>query len=366
MKRRTGVCFLAVMVVAIHVAAAGIRADDRAAEVLAKVKLSSGGTAWDGVRSIHVKAKFATGGLTGTAESWEDILSGRAREGFAIGPMKGVEGFDGKTAWSQDTSGQANADEGEDTRLRVASEAYRRTMAYWYPERRKGAIEYAGEKDEGGRHFHILRITPEGGRGFQIWVDAATWLIDRFVEKAALETRTTYFSDYRDVAGVKMAFATRLTNGETRYDQTVTAVSVDINVPIDDAMFAMPAAAPKDFTIAGGQTSTAVPFTLVNGHIYLQVKLDGQGPFLFMCDTGGANIVTPELAKSLGLASAGAIQGRGVGEKSEDVGLTKVRKLEVGEASLADQVFAVYPMGGLAEAEGVAAQGLIGYEVFKR
>ncbi|MGA2533728.1 MAG: aspartyl protease family protein [Candidatus Aminicenantales bacterium] len=340
--------------------------DDRAAQVLAKVKQASGGAAWDGIRSVHVKAKFATGGLNGTGESWEDTLSGRACERFALGPMKGVEGFDGKTVWSQDTSGQANADEGEDTRLRAASEAYRRTMAYWYPERREGVIEYAGEKAEGGRHFHVVRITPKGGRAFDIWVDGVTWLFDRVVEKAALETQTTYFSDYRDVAGVKMAFVTRRTNGETRYDQTVTAESVDINVPIDDTMFTMPAAAPKDFAIAGGLASTTVPFTLVNGHIYLQVKLDGQGPFLVLCDTGGANIVTPDVAKSLGLASAGAIQGRGVGEKSEDVGLTKVRKLEVGDASLADQVFAVYPLGGLAEAEGVAAQGLIGYEVFKR
>jgi thiol-disulfide isomerase/thioredoxin len=341
-------------------------ADDRAAQVLAKAKQASGGVAWDGLRSVHVKAKFTTGGLTGTAESWEDTLTGRAREGYVLGPMKGVEGFDGKTVWSQDASGQTNADEGEDTRLRAAGEAYRRTMAYWFPKRGEGLIEYAGEKVEGTRHFHVVRITPNGGRAFDLWIDAETWLFDRIVEKAALETQTTYFSDYRQVAGVKMAFATRRTTGETRYDQTITAESIDINVPIDDAIFMMPAAAPKDFAIAGGRTSTSVPFTLANGHIYLQVKLDGKGPFLFLCDTGGANIVTPEVAKTLGLASAGTIQGRGVGEKSEDVALTKVGKLEVGEASLADQVFAVFPLAGLAEAEGVAAQGLIGYEVFKR
>ena len=366
MSRKTCVFLLATIIVAAHPVAAGTGADKHALQILAKAKLASGGAAWDGIRTVHVKAKFVTGGLTGTAESWEDVLTGRAREGFALGPMKGVEGFDGKTAWSQDTSGQVNADEGEDTLLRTTGEAYRRTMAYWYPKRGEGVIEFAGEKGEGGRHFEVLRITPKGGRAFDIWVDTGTWLFDRIVEKTALETQTMFLSDYRDVAGVKVAFVTRRTNGETRYDQTMTAESVDINVPLDDTIFAMPAAAAKDFAIAGGRTSTTVPFTLANGHIYLQVRLDGKGPFLFLCDTGGANIVTPEVAKSLGLASAGAIQGRGVGEKSEDVGLTKVRKLEVGDASLTDQVFAVSPMGGLAEAEGVTAQGLIGYEVFKR
>jgi predicted aspartyl protease len=365
MSRKLGL-FLVVAVIALvgfRAAEAGQR-DVR--QVLEKAKQATGGKAWDAVRSVHTKAKLTTSGLSGTAEAWEDTLTGRSLTRFELGPVKGAEGFDGEVLWSQDSSGEARAEEGTDARLGAVDNAYRRTMAYWYPERWPGTVEDAGERRENGRTFRVVRITPQGGRPFEMWLDASTFLFDRVVEKAAIETQTTYFSDYRDVSGVKVPFVTRASNGETRYDQFFTAEKVEINVPLEEGMFSMPTAATRDFAIAGSRTSTSVPFMLVNGHIYLQVRLDGKGPFRFLCDTGGANIVTPELARSLGLETAGTLQGRGVGEKSEDVGLTKIKSLEIGGATLSNQVFAVYPLMDLAKAEGLLPQGLIGYEVFKR
>jgi len=199
-----------------------------------------------------------------------------------------------------------------------------------------------------------------------MWVDAATNLVDRVVEKAALETRTTFLSDYRTVHGVKVPFAIRSTNGETQYDQVLTVKSVEFNVPVEEAQFRMPPPPPADFSFAGGKKATTVPFELLNNHIYMQVKLNGKGPFRLLFDTGGANIVTPELARQLGLKTEGALQGRGVGEKSEDVALTRVGSVQVGEATVSNQVFAVFPLESFASAEGLPQSGLIGYEVLKR
>jgi hypothetical protein len=239
-------------------------------------------------------------------------------------------------------------------------------MAYWFPERWEGNIEYFGEKQESNRQFRIIRITPKDGRPFDIWIDATTYLFDRIVEKTAMETRTTFLSDYRQVSGVKVPFFSRSTNGEERYDQLGTTEKVEFNVPLKDEMFRMPLPPAPDFVIAGGKTSTTIPFELHNNHIYMQAKLNGKGPFELLCDTGGANIVTPELAKEIGLKYEGVLQGRGVGEKSEDVALTKIQTLQVGEATLSDQVFAVYPLSTLQNVEGLPMHGLIGYEVFKR
>jgi hypothetical protein len=55
-----------------------------------------------------------------------------------------------------------------------------------------------------------------------------------------------------------------------------------------------------------------------------------------------------------------------VGEKSEDVGLVKVDTLQLGDASLEQQVFAVFPMADFERVEGVPSGGLVGYEIFKR
>ena len=335
-------------------------------EILAKVKAASGGAAWDAIRTARATMTISIGGLTGTVEALDDVTLGRYVDRFKIGPMSGAEGFDGTVLWSQDASGQSRVEEGGDGRLGAANESYRRAYGFWNPERWPAQIEDAGTQEENGRHCLVVRITPKGGRPFDLWIDAATMLIDRTVEKTAIETRTTFETDYRTVGGVKMAFAARSTNGDPRYDQRTTVESVEFNVPAEDAAFKLPAPPPPDFSLAGGKTSTTVPFELLNNHIYVDVKLNGKGPYRLMCDTGGANVVTPELAKELGLSSEGAFEGRGVGEKSEDMGVTKVEKLQIGDATIANQVFLVFALGPFAAVEGAPQFGLVGYEVFKR
>ena len=337
-----------------------------AGEILAKAKQSSGGDAWDVIRTTYSKVNFSTGGLTGPAESWEDNLTGRYVERYQLGPASGADGFDGKMAWSQDSSGEPRPEGAEGARQAAADEAYRKTMAYWFPQRWTAQIECFGKKEEQGKAFDVLRITPQGGRPFDLWIDAVTHLIDHTVERAEIETRTTYFSDYRTVAGVKVPFAMRSTNGEQKYDQYITLEKVDFNVPIREAQYRMPEPPPPDFAIAGGKSSTNVAFELLNNHIYVEVKLNHKGPYQMLCDTGGANIITPTLAQELGLKSEGALQGRGVGEKSEDVGLVKIASVNVSDATLSNQVFAVYPMEALSAVEGIPIKGLIGYEMFKR
>ena len=337
-----------------------------AKDILAKSKQTMGGNAWDAIRTTHSVGKVSTGGLTGQSESWEDNLTGHYVDRYQLGPASGAEGFDGKVVWSTDTSGQPRLEGGDEARQAAMDEAYRRCFAYWFPERWPAQIEYSGEKEEQGKLFYVVRITPKDGRPFDMWIDPSTYLIDHTVEKADIETRTNYFSDYRTVNGVKVPFSGRSTNGDTKYDQFITLEKVDFNAPVQEAMFHMPAQPAPDFAIAAGKNSTSVHFDLINNHIYVQVKLNGKGPFRILCDTGGANIITPTVAKELGVKSEGALQGRGVGEKSEDVGLAKIQTLQVGDATLTDQLFAVYPMESFASIEGVEESGLIGYEVFKR
>lgn len=343
-----------------------VAAPQCAQEILAGSKQAAGGDVWDAIHTTHITAKLTTSGLTGQAESWENNLTGHYLERYQLGPTSGADGFDGKMVWSQDSSGEPRPEGAENARRGAADEAYRTAMAYWFPQRWPAQIECSGRKQEQGKTFDVLRITPEGGRPFDLWIDATTHLVDHTVEKADIETRTTYYSDYRTVNGLKVAFAVRSTNGEQQYDQFAAGEKVEFNVPIEEARFRMPQPPPPDFTIAGGKSSTTLPFELMNNHIYVEVKLNGKGPFRLLCDTGGANIVSPALAQELGLKAEGALQGRGVGEKSEDVGLVKMQVLSVGEATLANQVFAVFPMDAFSAVEGIEIKGLIGYEVFRR
>jgi hypothetical protein len=212
----------------------------------------------------------------------------------------------------------------------------------------------------------VLRITPRDGRPFELWVDAASGLFDRVVENDGTQTLTTHMSDYREVEGLKVPFAVRTGNGTERYDQRITVDSIVFNQPVEAAAFAMPAPPPADFSIANGASSLTVPFELLNNHLYVEVKLDGKGPFKLILDTGGANVITPEMARALGVKAEGKVEGHGVGEQSADMGFAKLGSIELGGITLRDQLFVVLDLGSLAAAEGVPQQGIVGYEVFKR
>src|SRR3990167_512200 len=136
------------------------------AALLAQAKAAAGGEAWNALQTMVWKTRIETGGMSGSAESWEDLLAARWVDRFELGPMKGAEGFDSERPWSQDSSGQSHFEEGGDEREGAANETYRRTLSFWFPDRRPGTVESAGERAEGERRFHVLRVTPSGGRPY--------------------------------------------------------------------------------------------------------------------------------------------------------------------------------------------------------
>jgi hypothetical protein len=355
------------LVVAVALAGSPLSRGAAAADpgaVLSRAKQATGGDRWDAVKTLVVRGKLRAGGLEGGVESWSDLRTGRNASRYVLGPAKGAEGFDGKRAWSQDDSGQVRIEGSADAREAAADEAYRTARAYWFPERWKARIEDGGEQRDDDRRFAVVRITPEGGRPFDLWIDERTGLPDRYAEQGATRLRTTFLSDYREVSGVRIPFQARSTTGDPKYDDVFTVEKVSLDEPIEDARFSPPPPPPPDYELAGDVTT--VPFELVNNHIYVDVRLNGKGPFRLLCDTGGANIATPELAKELGLQPEGALEGRGVGEKSEDVALARMRSVELGGVTLKDQLFMIFPLATLSAVEGVPVHGLVGYEVFKR
>lgn len=334
--------------------------------ILARAKAAQGGSAWDGVTSLVSTGTLAAGGLQGTLENLENLRTGANVAHTDLGGHKEASGFDGKTNWTQDGSGYSRPD-GSVTGLQSAANgAYLSARAYWFPERWQGKVTYLRGQREGERSFQVLEILPVGGHAFEVWVDEATGLFDRTVETVTGQTTTVFFTDYRAVGGLKLPFAQRITNGEVKYDTLIRLDAVRLDVPAEAARFAMPEPPAADSGLAGA--STTLPFEFIHNHIFVKIKLNGKGPFRVFLDTGGANVLTTEAAKALGLEAKGALQGGGAGENSEDFALTKVDKVELGGAWLERQPF--YVMGSVGywtrRKLGVEVDGIVGYEVFRR
>lgn len=358
----------------IHRAALGIglllaapagAAEDRAAAVLAAARAATGGAALAEIAAISQTATVQTSGLDGPAHALIDVRSGAYTDDYVLGPMKGAEGFDGAEVWSVDATGQPRTESGGEARANAVNTAYRNSLAYWFPERHKAAISYAGEKAAGGATYDLVRIVPEGGRPFTFWVDKATHLITRMQEQTETDLRTETYSDFRDVGGAKLPYRTVTSIGDPKYDQVAMLTRLTVLPGADAAKFRKPAPPPPDFTFPDGVAEVTLPIRLVSNHIYLDVTVGGRAvPFIF--DTGAINVLSKEWMRGLGVTDQGALPGSGVGEAKQEAGLARVGKIDVGGLVLRDQVFATLAWKDLQRLDGAQSAGLIGYEVAKR
>jgi hypothetical protein len=339
--------------------------DERAERVLREAASASGEAHWAGVQFVRVKAKIATSGLHGTVETLFDARTGRYRESQQLGPIEGADGFDGTIVWQQDDAGQTTLQGSEEAVRGAVNTAYQNARGYWHRERFPADIAYLRRQKVGADAFDVLRVVPKGGRPLEEWFDARSHLLARTVEQGATRTTTTDFNDYRRIQGALVAYAIRQTAGEQKYDSLVQVESVLPEASSPLSAFAAPASSKIDFGFSGDGGTTTVPFKLINNHIYVEVKLNDKS-YEFLFDTGGRNVITPTTARQLGLTSQGALQGSGVGEKSEDFGLTRVARVEIGHAHLDDQAFVVIALESFGAVEGLPIAGIVGYEVFKR
>ncbi len=336
-------------------------------EILDAYKTATGGGAWDGKVTMSTEFALAGYGLTGTGHAVNDLKTGRSESDYSMGPASGANGYDGINPWQKDMSGTVTLQQGGDAHVLAVNDAYRISGKWWQPDRGDAAIVDAGEKPCGAATCEVLTITPKGGKPFDAWFDSKTHLLTKTVEKQSSQTVTTTMSDYRPVDGVVLPYKILIDQGVgEKYLQTVTLTKVAFLGPQPDSTYAPPKVQVTDFSILGGAPQTEIPFQLINNHIYGEAKVNGKGPFVFIFDTGGRNLVTPPLAKQLGLKIEGKLPGTGAGEGVMEGGFTHVAELQVGNAVVKNQLFLVLPLDTLGAIEGEPMPGMVGYETFRR
>jgi len=329
--------------------------------ILAQAKQASGGDAWNGIRTLHIQSMTVSGGLTGSSDEWDDVRAGRYVTRYQLPLTSGADGFDGVSVWTQARGGHSYVLGDEDARQGAVNAAYQKSLAYWFPERGPATMEDAGPQREGGRTFDVLRLTPQAGRPFSMWIDQGTHLIDRFVEQQGEDVQIVRLLDYHTVEGVKLPFTVRTGDGDAQFDQVDTVQAVAINVPPAPDQFALPPPPVSDFRFRGGQTSTTVPFQLLDDKLMLPVRINGSGPFPAELDSGGNYILQPALAKKLGLTPQGSIKEGGGGEGFLTIGKVLVNSVDIGGLRLTDQVYKVFSLF-----KDAPEKTLVGLQIFQR
>ena len=145
------------------------------------------------------------------------------------------EGYDGRSGWSLTGNGVDNS---IDRAAVIETDFYRETrLAELYTR-----IKLIGKVKEGFRQVYLVEAVPKGGAAESLYFDAETGLlvrrdVTRITPKGSVRAEV-YFSDWRDVDGVKLPFKITQVLPKMRY--VITFDDVKQNVPVDDAMFRRP------------------------------------------------------------------------------------------------------------------------------
>ena len=304
-------------------------------------------------------------GLSGSVRSVFDLHTGHFIDTQALGLVRGTTGYDGHVPWMRDLSDAVTAQQGGDRIPLAVNQAYRNANRWWQPSHGGALITYAGRDSVDGATLHHLTVTPQGGKRFEAWFDAATHLLSRVDEAQAFMTIRTTYSDYRPQGRMQVPHRIVVDNGTGEANlQVLTLTRLGVTQALPATAYALPREAPTGAAIEGGHSVT-LPFRLLNNHIYIEAQVNGKGPYNFMIDTGGHTILTPRVIADLGLSSQGDAPALGAGEKVASSGYAKVGDISLGRLHLRDQVAITLDIYDPA-IEGLQVDGMLGAELFLR
>ena len=147
------------------------------------------------------------------------------------------EGFDGRTSWSV-TSNGLDVDNNVNRAAVIDADFYREIrLAELYSR-----IKLVGKVKEGFRQVYLVEAVPQGGAPENLYFDVESGLlvrrdVTRNTPNSSVRVEI-YFSDWRDVDGVKLPF--KITQILPKMRFVITFDDIRQNVPVDDAMFLRP------------------------------------------------------------------------------------------------------------------------------
>ena len=195
---------------------------------------------------------------------------GMSRMEFTIQGMTGIQAFDGTKTWRvMPFMGKKDPEVGTDEDNKNAQDDadFDGALVDW---KTKGhTIELAGKEPVEGADAYKLKVTKKSGNVEYYYLDAETYLLvkteaKRKTQGTEVEGETTY-SDYKDVDGLMQPFSMESGAKEMPQKRKFTFTKIELNVPLDDSHFAVPAgatgggapaAAATDTSKAGGTAAT--------------------------------------------------------------------------------------------------------------
>ena len=331
--------------------------------LLAHAREAAGGKAWDKINALSYQGSDNSSGMAGQSSYVDDVKTGRAVADSDFQVVRYKEVWDGAQHWRQDQSGGVHRLDSEFAQQATITDEWLARRAYLKPGAEKAALGAVQSQTDAGKTYDTIWITPLHGQPVQFWFDSVTHIIAKTVRTMPTTIQVTTYAGYKTVRGVILPFKITTDDGAGNHD-VFDISDYRVNVAMSDETFQAPRI-PNDTTVAGGEATVPIE---VNGFVTLEARLNGQGPFAFILDTGGHAILTPAAAELLGLHPAGAGSAGGTGSGTLPIQFAKVGRVEIGGATLVNQNFFVIPLQYNTVERGPRPPlaGILGLELFER
>jgi hypothetical protein len=312
------------------------------------------------IRGIYTRSGVEMGGIRGTVQTWE-TTEGRRRVEFRLASLVHQDTiFDGHAGWKRNAQGKLRPLAGADLEEEVTS-AFLASYSQFLTGRCAGRVEFVGEEG----NTWIVRLLPEHGRPVTEYIDKTTGLPAREVQRVEDREQVVYIDEYREIGGLQLPARVRqVTGGEEKYALRLTLEEARLDPPMEAALFEKPPAPAPDVRFPAGAHSVVAPFEFSGDNIWVQARVNGSAPQWFIFDTGAEmSVFNAHRAAALGLKPQGTIEGRGVGEKSLDVGIVENVRLELSGAQLDPRPMMSADLGMVENLAGRPLTGVLGYDV---
>lgn len=219
-------------------------------EVIAKNLQAQGGAAkFKAIRSLRITGSFE---LAGVQARFTQLFKRpmKTRLDATVQGITITQAYDGQNGWQiipftgQTTAAAMNADDLK--RIQEEADFDGPLMDY---KQKGNTVQLVGKEKVDGADTYHLRVTLKSGDVRDFYVDAGTFLVSKMtgntVVQGAATDLETHYSDYREVEGVKFPFSLQQEFSDAQLpSQKITFEKVELNVPVEDSVFKMPASAP--------------------------------------------------------------------------------------------------------------------------
>lgn len=219
-------------------------------EIIARNLEAHGGVAkLKAIQSMRLTGNFETTGMqAGFTQVFKRPL--KMRLDATVQGVTLTQAYDGQNGWEiipftgKNTPGPMNADDLK--RTREDADLDGPLMDY---KQKGNTVQLIGKEKVDGVDAYHLQVTLKNGEIRHLYLDATTYLTTKESGKTVMQGQETdienKFSDFREVNGIKFPFSVEQRSADGQMpEQKITLQKVDLNVPVEDSFFKMPAAAP--------------------------------------------------------------------------------------------------------------------------